>query len=95
MFIGNDGNLYISELYSSANAERPARPAQISIRTLDGKLLARCGSEDYSVVGNFFAPHGLWGDAEGNLYVGELEVSSNRGPRPADYPAIHKLLRVR
>lgn len=95
MFIGKDGNLYISELYTSASAERPARPAEISIWTLGGKLLARWGGEDYSVVGNLFAPHGLWGDDDGNLYVGELALSSNRGPRPADYPAIHKLVRVR
>ncbi len=95
MFISGDGLLYVSELFANATASHPDRPAQLSIWTLGGELLARWGAADYRVLGNFFAPHGLWGDAEGNLYVGELAVSSHRGPRPPDYPAVHKLVRVR
>ncbi|HXX40077.1 MAG TPA: peptidyl-alpha-hydroxyglycine alpha-amidating lyase family protein [bacterium] len=94
MFLGADDCLYLTELYDSPRAERAALPAQISIWTLQGEQLARWGAEDFSVPANFFAPHGLWGDAQGNLYVGELEVSSHRGPRPAAYPAVHKLVRV-
>jgi sugar lactone lactonase YvrE len=95
MFIGADNLLYVSELYVLPTAEHPALPCRISIWTLDGKMLARWGGEDYRRPGNFLAPHGLWGDAEGNIYVGELERVSNRGLRPADYPAVHKLLRAR
>jgi DNA-binding beta-propeller fold protein YncE len=95
MFIGPDGLLYVSELFANAGWRGgPVQPAQISIWKLDGTLLARWGGEDYTLESNFFAPHGLWGDSQGNLYVGELAISSHRGPRPAGYPAIHKLVRV-
>jgi sugar lactone lactonase YvrE len=96
MFIGPDGYLYISELFAGAGWKGgPAQPAQISIWKLDGTLLARWGGEDFTIEGNFFAPLGMWGDAEGNIYVGELSISTHRGPRPAGYPAIHKLVRVK
>jgi sugar lactone lactonase YvrE len=95
MFIGVDNNLYVSELFVLPTADHPALPCRISVWTLDGKLLARWGEEDYRMPGSFFAPHGLWGDADGNIYVGELERASNRGMRPADYATVHKLVRVR
>jgi sugar lactone lactonase YvrE len=95
MFIGPDGLMYVSELHANAGWRGgPAQPAQVSIWQLDGHMLARWGGEDLTSEANSFAPHGLWGDAQGNLYLGELAVSSHRGPRPAGYPAIHKLVRV-
>jgi len=41
--------------------------ARFNILTLDGKLLARWGSDDMWQPGNFYAPHGLWGDPEGTF----------------------------
>ncbi|MCL5026868.1 MAG: peptidyl-alpha-hydroxyglycine alpha-amidating lyase family protein [Chloroflexi bacterium] len=95
MFIGVDDNLYVTELHCD-NPRIPAPlPARLSVWSLDGKLLVRWGDDDIRGPGNFYAPHGLWGDPQGNLYVGELATESERFPRPADYPAVHKLIRVR
>ena len=40
-------------------------------------------------------PHGIWGDARGDLYVGELSVDQLRGDIPAGYPLVHKLVRIK
>jgi sugar lactone lactonase YvrE len=49
---------------------------QVSIYTLDGKLLAQWGGRSASErPGEFVAcPHGIWTDARGDLYVGEVQA---------------------
>jgi hypothetical protein len=61
----------------------------------NGKLLARWGGEDLKQPGNFFAPHGIWGNARGDLYVSELSTDQLRGDIPAGYPLVHKLVRIK
>ncbi len=48
------------------------RSAQMSVRDLSGKLLARWGGDDPCAGGSFASPHGLCLDSRGNLYVGEV-----------------------
>jgi hypothetical protein len=49
-----------------------ARPAQLSVRDLDGNLLASWGGPDPCAAGSFAAPHGVWVDSHGDLYVAEV-----------------------
>jgi DNA-binding beta-propeller fold protein YncE len=65
--------------------------ARLSVFDRDGQLLARWGGEgDPCAPGNFFAPHDLWIDSRGDLYVGEVTLSAggNRGVVP---PSCHSL----
>ncbi len=78
--------------------ERGGAPgARLSIFDQEGRLLARWGDPgDPCAPGNFFAPHDLWIDSRGDLYVGEVVMSAgNRGLVPADCHALQKFRRGR
>jgi hypothetical protein len=95
-FMGPDGLIYATEKpVRCPDGSRPFLAPRVSIWTTDGELVARWGEADLSKPGNFFAPHGIWGDARGDLYIGELCVDELRGNAPAGYPLVHKLVRVR
>ena len=67
LYIDQDDIVYIAE----ANA-------RISIFTIEGELLARWG-ESGPAPGQFAtAPHGIWVDDEGALYIGEVATQHNR-----------------
>ncbi len=61
LFIDADDNLYVSELQH-----------RVSIVNLDGEILARLGGEESDAPGEFIAPHAVWTDSHGDLYVGEV-----------------------
>jgi hypothetical protein len=46
--------------------------ARVTVCDPDGTVIARFGGPDPILPGNFIAPHGLWCDANGDLYVGEV-----------------------
>jgi hypothetical protein len=46
--------------------------AEISIRTLDGDLLARWPYESVLVGDLEKSPHSIWVDSHGDIYVGEI-----------------------
>lgn len=94
MYIGQDDLLYITELKCDNPRVPHPLPPRFNILTLEGELLARWGTDDLEKTGNFYAPHGLWGDQKGNIYVGELTADSETPPRPAGYPSVHKMVRV-
>jgi hypothetical protein len=48
--------------------------ARVTVCDPDGKIIARVGGHDPFLPGNFIAPHGLWCDSGGDLYVGEVIV---------------------
>jgi hypothetical protein len=58
---GHDGVLYLAHAY-----------AEISIRTLDGEVLARWPWESTVVQAAEMSPHSLWVDSRGDIYVGEV-----------------------
>ena len=67
MYIGLDDVVYVSEA-----------PSRISIFSPDGELLSRWG-EAGSAPGQFEdAPHGIWVDSRGDLYVAEVATVHNR-----------------
>ena len=46
--------------------------AEVSIRDIDGNVLAKWGEKDPCGPGGFSSPHGLWVDSKGSIYVAEV-----------------------
>ena len=45
---------------------------RVTVCDLDGNIQARFGGANPILPGNFIAPHGIWADSRGDLYVGEV-----------------------
>ena len=72
--------------------------ARLSVFDLEGRLLASWASEgDPCAPGNFFAPHSIWIDSRGDLYIGEVVWSAggNRGLVPPNCHALQKFVFVK
>jgi DNA-binding beta-propeller fold protein YncE len=80
----SEGNLYMLEL---------GPPGYLSVFSPGGRRLARLGTEDGCAPGSFYAPHGIWLDSHGDIYVGEVVLSTQRGAAPQCH-ALQKLVRV-
>ena len=61
IFIDKNDTVYVAELRN-----------RVSIANLSGKVITRWGRFPTKDPGMFFAPHGLWTDSHGDLYVGEV-----------------------
>jgi hypothetical protein len=61
IYIDNRGRVYVAELTH-----------RVSILNKRGEVLARLGGEKSFAPGKFVAPHCLWKDSRGALYVGEV-----------------------
>ena len=102
LYIDIDDNLYVAELGGRAgwgpNIEIPPHApwGQVSVLTLDGEIQTRFGEEDPMLPGNFFAPHGIWADSKGDLYVSEVTVSGGGGwgMVPLDCHSLQKFKRI-
>lgn len=98
------GNLYIAELgyragMFSGNKAPMANPpgGRVSIFNKDGELQARWGGGDNPCApGDFFAPHDIWVDRFGDLYVGEVTMSAGgaRGLVSPDCHTLQKFVRI-
>lgn len=77
--IGGDGLLYVSELWwrpgmhSFTHGDITENlPGRVSVYDQKGSLITRWGGVPPEEPGNFCAPHDLWVDSHGDLYVGEV-----------------------
>ena len=74
IFIDNEGVVYVSEL-----------GLRVSLFTIEGELLARWGCQRQNKDTDLFvAPHAIVVDSRGDIYVGEVAMTSagvNRGSR--------------
>lgn len=61
IYVDGDETVYVAELRN-----------RISIADLSGRVIARWGRFQTSEPGMFYAPHGIWADSHGDLYVGEV-----------------------
>jgi DNA-binding beta-propeller fold protein YncE len=103
LYIDANENLFVAELgFRAGNMPGAAVPphaphAQVSILTLDGEVQTRFGGEESCAPGNFFAPHGIWADSRGDLYVSEVNYSAGgrQGLVPLDCHSLQKFVRVR
>jgi DNA-binding beta-propeller fold protein YncE len=84
VFIDVSGWVYVAELGFHAGrwpgtgtAEPGAPGGRVSIFDRQGQLQARWGGgAEPTAAGDFFAPHDIWVDRRGNLYVGEVVWSA-------------------
>lgn len=106
VFIDADENVYVAELGfragrmpSSMMAPIPEHepPARVSVLTPDGEVQATFGGDQPCDPGSFFAPHGIWADSRGDLYVGEVIASGGgrAGLVPMDCHSLQKFVRLR
>ena len=84
IFVDREGWIYIAELGHRAGrwpgtgaAPEGATGGRVSIFDPSGVLHARWGGgDDPCAAGDFFAPHGIWVDSHGDLYVAEVTLSA-------------------
>ena len=103
LFIDTDENLFVAELGLRAGimpgtaVPEHAPHARVTVLTLDGEVQTCFGGADGCAPGNFFAPHGIWADSRGDLYVSEVVYSAGgrQGLVPLDCHALQKFARVR
>ena len=107
LFIDTRGIVHVAELgfrsgmWPGAMAPQPRETAtggRVSVFDLHGKLLARWGGgENPCAPGDFFAPHDIWADAHGDVYVSEVTMSAggNRGLVSRDCHTLQKFVRAR
>jgi DNA-binding beta-propeller fold protein YncE len=102
IFISREGDFYVAELgfragmwpgTTSPRADSPG--GRLSIFDRHGQLRARWGGGDNPCApGDFFAPHGIWVDSHGDIYLGEVTMSAggNRGLVPKSCHALQKFV---
>lgn len=98
LYIDSSGLVYVAELgfiagmWPGTTAPSPDSPAgRVSIFSADQQLLARWGGgPDPMAADTFFAPHDIWVDARGVIYVGEVTLSggANQGLIPRSAPCL-------
>jgi hypothetical protein len=103
IFIDGDDLVYVAEL-SWFPGERSGRlgavtellPARLSIYDIEGSLLLRWADPDPTKEGYFTAPHGIWVDSEGSIYLVEVPAiwSIARGYAPAGAHRLQKFARI-
>jgi DNA-binding beta-propeller fold protein YncE len=103
VFIDASGEVYVAELglqagrwpgVAAPGAEAPG--GRVSIFNQQGKLRARWGGgRNPCAPGDFFAPHGIWVDSRGDIYVAEVVMSAggNRGQVSKDCHTLQKFRR--
>lgn len=92
VFVHSDGNVFVAELgYRAGMWPGTAPPSgnatggRVSVFSSRGELLARWGGgQNPCAAGDFFAPHDIWVDSQGHVFVGEVTMSAggNRGLVP-------------
>ncbi len=104
LFIDKAGWFYVAELgyragrWPGTGTHQPGQTGgRVSIFDRQGKLHARWGGgEDPCAAGDFFAPHGIWADSHGDLYVAEVTLSGGgrAGVVPGTCHSFQKFVRV-
>jgi DNA-binding beta-propeller fold protein YncE len=104
VFIDGAGDVYVAELgfragmWPGTTAPGPDAPGgRVSVFNRQGELRARWGGgKDPCAPGDFFAPHDIWVDSRGDVYVAEVVMSAggNRGLVPKDCHSLQKFVRA-
>lgn len=71
-------------------------PSRVSVRDIDGNVLAIWGGDDPYAPGSFGAAHGLWVDSHGDIYVGEVAQTAlgRAGLYRPEFASLKKFVRV-
>lgn len=104
VFIGPQDEVYVAELgyragmWPGTTAPSPdSTGGRLSIFDSQGQLLARFGGGDHPCdAGDFYAPHDVWLDSHGSLYLAEVCWSASRQQHPATgrYHTLQKFERI-
>jgi DNA-binding beta-propeller fold protein YncE len=103
VFLDRDDNVFVAELGRRAGLFPWMQPdltvsgGRVSVFDRDGRLLTRWGGgEQPGTPGDFFAPHDIWVDSHGSVYVGEVTMSAGgyRGLVSPDCPSLQKFVRI-
>ena len=103
IFIDGSGDLYVAELgflagmWPGTTAPAGATGGRLSVFAPGGELKARWGGGlDPCSPGDFFAPHGVWVDTRGDIYLAEVTLSAggNRGLVPRHCHTLQKFVRM-
>ncbi len=70
MFVLGLGRLFITAHYTKAAKRKPATREKGSV------LIVWGGGKDANAARDFIAPHDIWLDSRGDLYVGEVTISA-------------------
>ena len=99
----HDERVYVGELVYR-KGDRSARrgvipeeePSRLSIFDLDGNVLLRWSDPDPTKDGYFIAPHGIWLDDEGSIYMAEVTdtIGVRPGLAPPDAHTFQKFARI-
>ena len=104
VFVDANNLVYVAELGKRAGLYPWMKPdpasagGRVSIFDSKGALLARWGNaDDPCAPDGFFAPHDIWVDSRGSLYIGEVTYSAGgkRGLVPPECPSLRKYVRKR
>lgn len=103
VFIDAAEDVYVAELgfragmWPGTSAPADDSPGgRVSVLNREGQLRARWGGgNDPCAPGDFFAPHGIWVDSQGSVYVAEVVMSAggNRGLVSPDCHSLQKFVR--
>jgi DNA-binding beta-propeller fold protein YncE len=104
IFVDPDQRVFVSELWWRVGQESfrngPIErdlPGRVSVLDDSGQVLARWGAgPDPCAAGSFCAPHGLYVDSRGDVYVGEVSwtFAGKAGLVPPDCHTLQKFVRV-
>jgi DNA-binding beta-propeller fold protein YncE len=103
LFIDREERVYLGEMAWEAGVVGmtgqvwpESRAAQLSVRDIDGNVLASWGGPDPCAPGSFASPHGVWLDSHGDLYVGEVTHTalSKGGRYHSGCHSLQKFIRV-
>lgn len=96
VFLDSDDRVFVAELgwHAGLPDPQPDRTGgRVSIFSSSGELLSRFGGgKDPYQPGDFIAPHDIWVDSHGDIYVGEVTMSAavSRGLVKEDCPSLQK-----
>ena len=103
VFIDPQDNVFVAEVgWHAATFPWHVPPAnasggRLSVFDLNGQLRARWGGgKNPTAAGDFLAPHDVWVDHAGDMYVGEVIATAGAecGRMSPDYHPIQKFIRV-
>ncbi len=99
VFLDDRDHVFVAELGWRAGTPDP-RPhetgGRVSVFNRGGDLLSRWGGgDDPYAPGDFAAPHDIWLDSHGDIYVGEVTLSAaaRRGLVGTDCPSLQKFVK--
>lgn len=102
-FVARDGLVYVAEvgmrvgMFPWMTPDRTQSGGRVSVFTRDGELVTRWGGgDDPASPADFYAPHDVWVDSRGTVYVAEVKVAASKsvGDDTSALPTLRRFVRV-